>query len=103
MEYGMVVVVIAFQVGSAMSHQRDSKEEISSLAFNDESLRNVAKFFNFYETNCMDTYQKLREANEKIRILDEKLKKLNPEDSSKQKCEKSSRFDLDCYRYKFSI
>uniref|UniRef100_A0A0M3IAU4 DUF4139 domain-containing protein n=1 Tax=Ascaris lumbricoides TaxID=6252 RepID=A0A0M3IAU4_ASCLU len=82
---------IAVRVGSAMSHQRDSKEEISSLAFNDESLRNVAKFFNFYETNCMDTYQKLREANEKIRILDEKLKKLNPEDSSKQKCEKSSR------------
>uniref|UniRef100_A0A915BWC2 DUF4139 domain-containing protein n=1 Tax=Parascaris univalens TaxID=6257 RepID=A0A915BWC2_PARUN len=82
---------VAVRTSGSISHQSDGSEEILPLAFNDESLTNLSKFFNFYKGNFLDIHQKLREANEKMRVLDEKLKKLNSDGSSDQKCEKTTR------------
>ncbi|KHN86723.1 Protein F37C4.5 [Toxocara canis] len=66
-------------------------ERSAPFTLNDESLLNLKKFFSFYEENSVGVRLKLRDVNEQVRIVDEKLRKINDEIGTTQNDERFAR------------
>lgn len=69
---------IVGQVGGSISKPGDSGEEVSFVLEGD-TLANLKNFFAFHEENSLALRKKLHQCDEEVRIIDEKISKLNME------------------------
>lgn len=69
---------IVSQVGGSIGKPSDESEEVSFI-LGDDTLANIKKFFSFHEENSLAVREKSHQCDEEMRIIDEKISKLNVE------------------------